>query len=320
MVGNKDLERTCHITITGDLGSGKSSVAKKISTLLDFEYISTGVIQRQIAQSKGLNTLELNIISDDNPEIDNYIDNKIKEINKAKSPFILDSRLAWHFIDESFKVYLIALPEVAANRVLLDKNRTSEPFADNLESKIKDLSERRHLENTRFKSIYGIECDKFKNYDLIVDSTTASINQITELIVSEYHKWVINNYVFNKIWLSPLRIFPTLSIRELHKDNIDYLIENIKLNGFDINEPLELLQVEKDYYIWDGHHRLSASISNHINLIPVKIKAKDIQEIIPKMIAENYIKTTVTFSMIYDWEDMHKFHYYHYPKFLLQNE
>ena len=47
------------ITIAGDIGSGKSTVAKKLADWLGVEPHSTGGIQRQLAQQRGLSVLEL---------------------------------------------------------------------------------------------------------------------------------------------------------------------------------------------------------------------------------------------------------------------
>ena len=40
-----------HITITGNLGSGKSTIAKYIRDEYGFEIYSTGTIQRKLAKS-----------------------------------------------------------------------------------------------------------------------------------------------------------------------------------------------------------------------------------------------------------------------------
>ena len=88
-----------HISITGDLGSGKSTIAKEICKVLNFNYLSTGLIQRQLGQEKGMNTLEFNKFTDNNKQIDEYIDQKLKDINNQTESYVLDSRLGWHFID-----------------------------------------------------------------------------------------------------------------------------------------------------------------------------------------------------------------------------
>ena len=74
-----------HIAITGDLGSGKSSVAKIICQKAGYDYFSTGSLQRKLAAEKGMNTLELNYLSEKTNEIDDYIDAFLKNIDTDKS-------------------------------------------------------------------------------------------------------------------------------------------------------------------------------------------------------------------------------------------
>lgn len=312
MDGINENTKLSHLTITGDLGSGKSSVAKMISKKLQINYISTGKIQRQIAKSKGLNTLELNIYSESNSEIDDFIDNKLKELNQSTDVFILDSRLAWFFIEKSFKIYLIALPEVAAKRVLEDETRTSEPVATTINEKVNDLRQRRLLENTRFKKIYGVDCDKFKNYNLIVDSSTETIENISNRIISEYSKWLLQQKN-HKIWLSPRRIFPLENIKSRDKENLNRIKNSTKIIGFDSNFPIDVLLVNKEFFVWNGHHRLSAAISNGIELVPVNLLAKD-DELLPNSLpARVAVNDSLKICNLHDWESMHKFTFFHYP-------
>ena len=62
------------ITLTGDLGSGKSVVSRILCERTGFEYISTGRVQRQLAQELGIDTLEMNRRADTDPTIDERID------------------------------------------------------------------------------------------------------------------------------------------------------------------------------------------------------------------------------------------------------
>ncbi len=47
------------IVMSGDIGSGKSSVATALKQLTGYDIIGTGTIQRAIATRRGLTTLEL---------------------------------------------------------------------------------------------------------------------------------------------------------------------------------------------------------------------------------------------------------------------
>ena len=79
------------IVMSGDIGSGKSSVAKALKELTQFEIIGTGTIQREIATRRGVTTLELNKISQTDRSIDDEIDAYVVELGKTQEQLILDS-------------------------------------------------------------------------------------------------------------------------------------------------------------------------------------------------------------------------------------
>ena len=95
------------ITISGDIGSGKSTTGKLPCKKLDFNYLSTGAIQRQIAADMGMTTLELNHLTDSRLDIDEKIDSYTRALNDQDDNYVVDSRLAWHFIPKSYKVFLL---------------------------------------------------------------------------------------------------------------------------------------------------------------------------------------------------------------------
>ncbi len=177
------------ITITGDLGSGKSTVARELCKRLGYEYLSTGNIQREMAARLGLDTLEMNYRAKTDKEIDRLIDERLMQINDENKSYVLDSRLAWHFVKNSFKVYLTVQPEIAAQRVMEDTKRRNEPLSDNVNAKSQNLLERRRAEDDRFKKTYGIDCGNLNNYDMIVDTSELTVDEVVTIIIDIFGKW-----------------------------------------------------------------------------------------------------------------------------------
>ena len=175
------------ISIAGDLGSGKSTIAKRLAEMLNYSYFSTGSLFRKLAAERGMDVLQLNILSETDKSIDKYIDDNLRAINTGNDlNYILDSRMAWHFVPKSFKVYATVKPEVAAQRVLEDKARFNEPEASGLQERVQTLIERQNVENRRYKSIYGVDCRRFANYDLVIDTSDCSVEELTEQILAAY--------------------------------------------------------------------------------------------------------------------------------------
>ena len=163
------------ITITGALHSGKSTIAKAISKALDYTYFSVGELQRKLAVEKNMSITEYNKYMLDN-NLDNEVDNRTAEIGKENENFIFDARLAWHFIPDSFKIYLKVNLNVAVERAMKNERGNSEKYDSEQEAKV-NIIERRRLEICRFKDIYGVDIDKESNYDLVIDTSHISIEE-----------------------------------------------------------------------------------------------------------------------------------------------
>ena len=154
------------ITLSGDIGSGKSSVAAELQKLTAFDIIGTGRIQRAIAERRGLTTLELNKISETDRSIDDEIDHFVIELGKIKDNLIIDSRLAWHFIPDAFKVYLSVIgAERVFNAGRSDENNPS------WEATLQNNMKRQASEDQRFHKLYDVHFRRYDNYDLIVDTS-----------------------------------------------------------------------------------------------------------------------------------------------------
>ena len=171
------------ISITGDLGSGKSAVSKVLHAQLGYEIYSTGNAQRQLAQEMGMTTLELNQYSETHPEIDDRIDGVFKALNESPEGLIVDSRMAWHFMPSSFKIFLMVPVEVAAQRIMGDSSRKREIYTD-LEHAVRDLKARKGSENKRFLDKYDVDCTDPGNFDLAINTANISPEQVARIILA----------------------------------------------------------------------------------------------------------------------------------------
>jgi len=174
---------TNKITLTGDLGSGKSAVSRLLCELTGYEYISTGRIQRQLAQELGLDTLEMNRRADTDPTIDERIDSIFVALGQDPKGYVVDSRMAWFFLPNSFKIYLQTDLRTAAERILRDPARNSEQYAS-VEEAVEKIAARKQSENARFLLKYGADCGNLQNFDLVIDTSQRSQQQVADLILS----------------------------------------------------------------------------------------------------------------------------------------
>lgn len=178
------------ITLSGDIGSGKSSVAAELKCLTGYDIIGTGKIQRAIAERRGLTTLELNKISETDRSIDDEIDHFVITIGKTRDQLIIDSRLAWHFIPNAFKVYLSVEPMVGAERVF-NASRSDENNPS-LRATLQNNLKRQEFEDQRFFKLYKVHFRNHANYDLVIDTSRDSPAQIAGKIKSAFDERCLN--------------------------------------------------------------------------------------------------------------------------------
>ena len=183
------LKDDLKITLTGDLGSGKSTVSKLLCEQTGFAYISTGRIQHKLAADKGMTTLELNRLADSDASIDQTIDGIFIELGKDPDPYIVDSRLAWFFLPTSFKVFLTVQPEEAARRIFSDPSRKRTEQYASLKEAGEKLMARKASENARFLEKYNADCANLDNYDLLVDTSQLSPEKIAHIILHAASRW-----------------------------------------------------------------------------------------------------------------------------------
>lgn len=268
------------ISITGDLGSGKSTIAKILAEEFDSKYLSTGAIQRNIASRYNMTTLEMNKYADVHKEIDDEIDNVLRDLNTSDKRFVIDSRLAWFFVPTSFKLYFTTDIEVAAKRVLNDSTRINEDYST-VEEAIANIRERKKSENERFLKLYGADCADFNSFDLILNTT-----ELKTLIVSQFIADVLSGKIDSNnqvVWCNPEVLFPT--------DNIP---ETTDQEPITIANPILVTEKQGALLIVEGHARVSHALRSKTPVIPVKLVETD------NSIAQNAS----------EWADFHGFRFY----------
>lgn len=180
------------ITIAGDLASGKSRITDLLQKKLNYEIYRNGEYVRKLAKEKGLDITSFNEYLRDHPEIDQQIEKSAALYAKEHDNLIVDARLGWYAIPESFKVYLKVDIDVAAKRAFEDeKRKETENFAT-IEEQKQDMIKRYQSENERFFKLYGIHKEDLSNYDLVIDTSYNSIEENTIKIEEAYKKWLEN--------------------------------------------------------------------------------------------------------------------------------
>ncbi len=179
------------ITISGHAGSGKSTVAKLLAKKLGFKHYSAGDLRRQLAQERGLTIEEFNTLGETDPSTDKLADERSTILAKTEDNFILDGRLGWKFIPQSFKIFLDVDPNVAAERSFKDHQagkRPSEHPLSSVKEALAELKDRQASDTKRYKKLYNVTYDDPRHYDLVIDTSNNSIEQIVGQILDAIKK------------------------------------------------------------------------------------------------------------------------------------
>lgn len=262
-----------HITITGNLGSGKSTICKLLNEKYQFEVYSTGRVQRELARQMNMTTLELNQFMCSDKKYDNMIDDETARISKENKDkdIIFDSRLAWHFVERSFKVFVSVSLGIAAERVMNDQRGAEEKYSS-LEEAKKLLAERAATECTRFKDIYNLSYMDFSNYNLIIDSSYCLPEKIAEIIIKEAKEFYNNqSSESSKMLVSPKRIVTASDIQEEDKVNLQALIEEYKKQAYEIDSLVTVKKKEDDYEVVAGLDKAKAAFLAEVPYVPINV-------------------------------------------------
>lgn len=180
------------ITLAGSPGSGKSSTAKAVAAALGFRHFSSGDLFRQLAVERGESIEAMNISAEAQRDIDLQVDNLLQDMYRSDDKLVIDSRMAWHWMPASFKVFLLLDAATAAERIfahLQQGGRVSEAAASVAE--VRDSIDRRFAsEQRRYAALYGVNPTDPLNFDVVLNTRHNDLPTITAMVTAAYRSWM----------------------------------------------------------------------------------------------------------------------------------
>lgn len=168
-----------NITISGLAGTGKSTVGKLLSEALDYSFVSVGNFSRELAKEDyGMTINEFQVLLSEKPELDNVIDNRFKSYCNSADSLVIDYRLGFHFVKNAFHILLTVSDDIAFNRIASSKRNDEDYSKVAIQKRNKQMKER-FIEN------YGVDFTDATNYDLIIDTSFSSPEEIVTVILNE---------------------------------------------------------------------------------------------------------------------------------------
>jgi cytidylate kinase len=186
------FEKKHIITIAGLPGSGKSSTAAGVARELGYEHFSSGDLFRKMAAERGISIEEMNFTAEKQKEIDRRVDAFLRTLGEQKQNIVIDSRIAFHWIPGSFKVFLQLDLAVAAERIFAQMNAGTRLSQDAASAGqvLENTLKRVESEKKRFSDLYEIDFTDIKNYDLVVDTGVNDLSHVISIIIRAYTEFI----------------------------------------------------------------------------------------------------------------------------------
>jgi cytidylate kinase len=179
------------ITIAGSPGSGKSSTAKALAAALQYRHFSSGDVFRQLAAERGESIEAMNISAEVQRDIDVKVDDLLQRMYRTEEKLVIDSRMAWRWMPDSFKVFLVLDPDTAAERIfdnVREEGRQSED-ATSVEEARRSIDRRFASEQRRYRALYGVNPTDPLNFDVVVNTRHNSLKTVTAMTLAAFKAW-----------------------------------------------------------------------------------------------------------------------------------
>ncbi len=174
------------VIISGTVASGKSTVVNAVSKEFGLRIVGAGEKIREIARKlgysdKGESFIEFERYIMRHPEIDREVDRMVlSELEKGGC--IVDSHLMAHYFKgKAYRIHLKVPDSVAAERL---SRREGVP----VEESLRLVRERNERDIKRYKELYGIDISSLDVYDLVLDTSYFSKEEMNEIILSILRK------------------------------------------------------------------------------------------------------------------------------------
>lgn len=195
-------KKKSQITIGGENGSGKGTQVALLCHQLKFAPLSSGDFARSLSKLAGVSIEEASSSAKDNTKavivnFDTQIDNWVQSFSD-KDKFIMDTRLGFHFLPDSFKVRFLLEPQTAAEWIWEDPIRREKEKNSNKISTKEEMSFllQRRLDDDieRYQNQYNLDITNTSNYDLEIDvkQYKGRKEDLRDFVLNNFFTWLVS--------------------------------------------------------------------------------------------------------------------------------
>ena len=168
------------ISISGPPGSGKTTVCVLVANELGYDHVLVGQIFRQMALERKMDLESFGRLAEEDETIDKELDERMLAFARANENIVLEGRLTGAML-KSKKLVVFAVFVVADERVRAERIARRE--INDVEQVLRKMQSRERSEKKRYLAYYGINPYDRSIYDLWVDSTNSTAEEVAETII-----------------------------------------------------------------------------------------------------------------------------------------
>jgi len=177
------------ITIGGNVGAGKTTLANKLANSLHYEQLYVGDILRKMAAEKNLSIEQFYAQLKDDPAMEQAVDKRQATAMRERDNQIVQGRVAWYFAKSSpfeiFNILLTVAPATGAQR----SGEKKENIGKTTDEMVIADANREKMERERYRMLYGIENHLDPaHYDFALDTTSLTEREVFEKAMAEVRK------------------------------------------------------------------------------------------------------------------------------------
>lgn len=177
-----EVKQMLMITVSGQAGSGTSTLVAGLCKAYSWDYLNGGMVFRSHAKARSMGLAEFSELCKQDLSVDRALDEELRlHMNKESGPQIVESRLAgwWAFKEEieCVRLWLEVSVDERARRVI------TREAGKHLQRK-QEILAREQTDLSRFEKLYGLNPSDSTPYTHVLDATALNQEEVLAVVQS----------------------------------------------------------------------------------------------------------------------------------------